>query len=50
MLFQNQQKHTKKVEVLRVASSIRKVFPSLDIYYNNCLNTEVQKENESKSC
>ena len=35
------------MKVLKTALSIRKLFVSLDIHYNNSLKTEVQKQNET---
>ena len=36
------------MQISKATSSIRRLFASLDIYHNNRVNTEVQKENESK--
>ena len=44
------------MQVSKASSSIRRLFASLDIHYNNILNTEVEKqmnlnkENSNKSC
>ena len=34
------------MQVSKATSSIRRLFTSLDIPYNNIINTEVQKQNE----
>ena len=36
------------MQVSKATLIIRKLFPSLDIHYNNSLRTEVQKQNEIK--
>ena len=41
-------KNTLKNTVLKATSSIMRLFASLDIYYNDRLNTKVQKQNETK--
>ena len=44
-------KHTKKTGLIKATSSIRRLLASLDIHYNNILNTlntEVQKQNKHK--
>ena len=41
-------KNTLKNTVLKATSSIMRLFASLDIYYNDSLNTKVQKQNETK--
>ena len=46
LYFQKQQKNTKKMPVSKATSSIRRLFTSQDIYYNNSLNAEVQKQSE----
>ena len=35
------------MQVLKVTSSIKRLFASEDIYDNNSLNTEVQKQKET---
>ena len=37
-----------KMQVLKATSSKMRLFTSLDIHYNNSLNTEVQEKNETK--
>ena len=36
------------MQVSKATSSIRRLFASLDIHYNNSQNTEVQKQNETQ--
>ena len=36
------------MQVSKATPSIRTLFTSLDIHYNNILNAEVQKQNEPK--
>ena len=36
------------MQVSKATSSVTRLFASLDIHYNNILNTEVQKQNEPK--
>ena len=36
------------MQVPKVNSSVRRLFASLDINYNNSLNTELHKHNETK--
>ena len=36
------------MQVSSVSSRMRRLFASLDIHFNNRLNTEVQKQNEPK--
>ena len=36
------------MQVSKATLSITKLFPSLDIHYNNSLKTEVRKQNEIK--
>ena len=36
------------MQVSKATSSIGKLFPSLDVHYNNNLNPEVQKQNEAE--
>ena len=38
----------KKMQVSKATSSRMRLFTSLDIHYNNSLNTEVQEQNEIK--
>ena len=35
------------MQISRATSSKRKLFASLNIYYNNSLNTKVDKQNET---
>ena len=46
--FQKYQKQTKKMQVSKATSGIRRLLAWLDIHYNNTLNTEVQKQNETE--
>ena len=41
-------KKKKKMQVSKATSSIRRLFASLDIHYNNSLNTEKQKQNQTE--
>ena len=36
------------MQVSKAISSIRRLFASLDIHYNNSLNTELQKQNKTQ--
>ena len=47
LIFLKITKLTQKIQVSRATSSIRGLLASLNIHYNNSLNTEVQKQNET---
>ena len=47
LIFPKIRKTHKKLQVSNTISSIWRLLASLDIYYNDSLNTETQKQNET---
>ena len=45
-MFQKTERHTNKMRPSKATSNIRRLFASVNVHFNNSLNTEVQNQNE----